>query len=235
MAETNKTTEDKPKTTRKRTAKAKVEPQVEAQDGLALQNEMLKQSNEMLMQKLAEMQEQIARMQNQTPQIVTYAADTERVQFLWEAPVSDENEVDFGPNGLYGRIVGKTGSFSVPKNELSRILTAAVRSYLDKRWLIVISGLNDEEREAMGVDYTKGELLDKKMFRTMVEHGEDLVELFPALCKEHKEIVAKTFYETWLNDPKRVQKDVVTKLYQTEKNVAFKKIIEGMNAQELAD
>lgn len=235
MAETNKTTEEKPKTTRKRTTKAKAETQAAEQNDILQQNEMLKQSNEMLMQKLAEMQEQITRMQNQAPQVVTYAADTERVQFFWEAPVANNNEVDFGPNGLYGRIVGKTGSFSVPKNELSRILTAAVRMYLDRRWLIVVSGLNEEEREALGVNYAKGEILDKKMFRTMVENGEDIVEIFPGLCDEHKEIVAKTFYETWQNSPQMVSREVVMALYKSYKNIALKKIIEGMNAQELED
>ena len=239
MAETTKA---KTTRTKKATTKAKEEPAVTADivkdelvDARDEQMKLLSESNAMLMAQIEDMKRQLAEVQAQKTQVIAYPADTERVQFMWQAPVSDDNEVDFGPGGMYGRIVGKTGSFYVPKNELSRILSADVRSYLDMRWLIVLNGLTDEEREAMGVDYAKGELLDKKMFRTMIDSGEKLLEIYPELCKQHKDIVAKTYYETWLNDPKRIERDIVVKLYKIDKNAAFQKIIEGMNAQELAD
>ena len=224
VTKTNETVDEKPKA--KRTAKAKAETDEVAQ---------LKAANEQLTKALADMQEQIKALQTQAPQVITYSPDTERVQFQWEAPVSDETQVDFGTNGMYGRIVGKTGSFSVPKDELSRLLTAEVRMYLDKRWLIVVSGLDEQEREALGVDYKEGEVLDRKMFMKMVDMGERILEIYPNLCQEHKNIVGRFFYETWLKDPKRLQRDVVVKLYKVDKNIAFQKIIEGMNADELAE
>ena len=211
MAETTKA---KTTRTKKATTKAKEEAaatvdivkdgSVDVVDVRDEQMKLLSESNAMLMAQIEDMKRQLAEVQAQKTQVIAYPADTERVQFMWQAPVSDDNEVDFGPGGMYGRIVGKTGSFYVPKNELSRILSADVRSYLEMRWLIVLNGLTDEEREAMGVDYTKGELLDKKMFRTMVDSGEKLLEVYP-------------------------------KLYKIDKNAAFQRIIEGMNAMDIAD
>ena len=82
------------------------------------------------------------------PQIVQLSAETERVHFLWQAEVSDENIFEVGPNGMYGRIIGKTGSFYVPKSDLSRVMDAMFRLLLQKRWIIAVDGLTDEEREA---------------------------------------------------------------------------------------
>lgn len=173
--------------------------------------------------------------QQPTTQILNYGANTETVLFLWEAPVADENVVEFGQQGMFGRIVGKTGSFTVPKGELSRLLTAETRFFLDKRWLIVVSGLDQQEREAMGVDYKEGELLDKQMFLRVVESGDRILEIFPNLCKDHKEIVAKFYYETWMNHPQLIERDVVLALYKMDKSPAFKKILEGMNAADLQE
>ena len=197
--------------------------------------EQLKETNAQLQTQLAEMMKQIEELKNQKPQVITFSGETEKVQFLWEAPVADDNVVDFGMNGMYGRIVGKTGAFSVPKSEMSRVMTSDTRMFLDMRWLIIVSGLTDEEREAYGVDYKENEVLDRQMFRKMVDMGDRIVEVYPQLCDHHKDIVAKTFYETWLKDPVRVDKEVVKKLYKMDKKEAFKRIIKGMNAAELED
>ena len=230
---TKKTTKAKEKAAEEPIVETAVEAVPEATE-VPKNNEMqaLKDQNDMLKKALEEMQAKIEALQNQPTTVVAYPADTEQVRFLWQAPVSDETQVDFG---MYGRIVGKQGSFSVPKAELSRLLTAEVRMYLDTRWLIVVSGLNDEEREALGVDYKEGEVLDRQMFRKMVDMGDSIVEVYPALCKEHKEIVGKFFYEAWLNDPKRVDRNVVLQLYKIDKGIAFKTIIEAMNAKDIAE
>ena len=109
----------------------------------------LKAQNEMLQRQMEELQRQILAMQK--PQVIQVAADTERVHFLWQADVADYNLVTFGPGGMYGSITGKTGTFSVPKNELSRILDDRTRRFLERRWLIVLDGLTDDERESLGV------------------------------------------------------------------------------------
>ena len=174
----------------------------------------------------------------QKPQVVQVTASTEQVHFLWQAPVADDNVQDFGPGGMYGRIIGKTGEFFVPKNDLSRILDNITRMCLDRRWLIVVDGLSEDEREALGVNYSEGELLDRKAFAKMIELGDKILEIFPALCEGHKEMVAKRFYEGWMEKNPYIHRDTVAELNRMAKdagmkNNAFSTIIEGMNAEQV--
>lgn len=177
-------------------------------------------------------------MKAQAPQIIQVSADTEKVHFLWQAEVSDENIYEVGPNGMYGRIIGKTGSFFVPKNDLSRVMDAMFRLLLKKRWIIAVDGLTDEEREAYGVDYKEGELLDKKGFARMVELGDGMLEIYPKLCEGHREMVAKRYHEAYLNRSQYVTREIVVELNRMSKQFGskdgdFADIIEAMNASDL--
>lgn len=176
--------------------------------------------------------------QQSAPQIVQIAADTEKVHFLWQAEVSDENVFEVGPNGMYGRIVGKTGSFFVPKSDLSRVMDAMFRLLLQKRWIIAVDGLSDEEREAYGVAYKEGEILDKKGFARMVELGDGMLEIYPKLCAGHREMVAKRYHEAYLNRSPYVTREIVVELNRLSKQLGSKEgdftdIIEAMNASDL--
>ena len=172
--------------------------------------------------------------QSQTPQIVQVEANVPKVHFLWMAEVADDNVQNFGQGGMYARIVGKRGDFLMPKTELSRILDKMTRSCLDKRWLIVVSGLTDEEREALGVAYKDGETLDEKAFAKMVEMEDEILGIYPELCEGHKEMVAKRYYEAWMNHNPHVRRDVVLELKRmtqeagTKDNV-FTDILKEMN------
>ena len=158
----------------------------------------------------------------------------EPVYFLFEAEVADDNISEFGDNGQYGRITGRTGSFAVPKSELSRVMDNMFRSMLERRWIIVVSGLTDEEREIYGVNYKEGEYLDKKAFAKMVDLGEEMLDIYPKLCDGHKEMVAKRYYEAYKAGNPNVTRDIVTKLNALSKESGSKKgdfigIIELMN------
>lgn len=171
------------------------------------------------------------------PQIVQVANDTEMVQFLWQAEVAEDNTVFFGEGGLYGQVTGKTGSFYVPKKDLSRVLTELNRLFLKKRWLIIVSGLTDEEREVLGVDYKDGELLDKQAFAKMVELGDKMLEIYPNLCEGHKKMVAQRYAEAYQNGSPYVTRSVVVQLNELSKTVKnpkgdFSFIIEEMNARD---
>lgn len=155
--------------------------------------------------------------QSTTPNIIQYVGDTEKVQFLWQAEVADDNVVMFGDGGMYGQVVGKSGTFFVPKSELSRVLTDVNRVYLKRRWLIVVSGLTEEEREALGVDYQEGELLDKRAFAKMVELGDELLDIYPKLCEGHKRMVAQRYMEAYTNSSPYVTRDRVEKLNEMSK------------------
>ena len=171
------------------------------------------------------------------PQIVQVSSDTEMVQFLWQAEVAEDNTVFFGEGGLYGQVTGKTGSFYVPKKDLSRVLTELNRYFLKKRWLIIVSGLTDEEREVLGVDYKDGELLDKQAFAKMVELGDKMLEIYPNLCEGHKKMVAQRYAEAYQSGSPYVTRNIVVQLNELSKTAKnpkgdFVSIIEEINARD---
>ena len=181
--------------------------------------------------------EALAKAQN-APQIVQVTADTERVQFLFQAEVSPDNIYEIGPNGMYGRIVGKTGTFSVPKSDLSRVMDSMFRLLLQKRWIIAVDGLTQEERDAYGVSYREGELLDREGFRRMVELGKGMLDLYPRLCEGHREMVAKRYHEEYLSKSPHVTRELVVELNRLSKQLGskdgdFADIIEAMNRADL--
>lgn len=199
----------------------------------------LKAQNELLQKQMEELQKQLLALQR--PQVIQVAADTERVYFLWQAEVADYNLVTFGPGGMYGSITGKTGTFSVPKNELSRILDNRTRGFIQKRWLIVVDGLSDDEREAMGVAYADGEIMDKKVFTRMVDLSKDeICEVYEKLCESHKEMVGRRFYEAWQAMNPAVTREKVIALRNITRDMglgikAFQTILQEMNASEEED
>ena len=175
--------------------------------------------------------------QQAAPQIVQVNTNTEQVHFLWMAPVADDNVVQFGDGGMYGNIVGKTGSFYVPKPDLSRILTEMNRRFMAQRWLMVVSGLTDEEREALGVDYKPGEVLDRKAFAKMVELGDAILDIYPALCEGHKMMVAQMYADAYRQGSVYVTRERTVKLNAMSKRKDHEKgdfiaIIEDMNDRD---
>lgn len=201
-----------------------------------------KQIKDMLeMQKT--MQEQMNQMREQIAnagkaQVVQVQADIEQVHFLWNCECADDNVQNFGENGMYGRIVGKHGEFFVPKNELSRVLDGMTRLCLEKRWLVILDGLNDAERDALGVNYNDGEILDRMMFLRLVELEDGILPVFRNLCDGHKEMVAKRYYEAYKEGNRHVIRSVVVELNRICKECgmkenAFSAIIQEMNESEV--
>ena len=177
--------------------------------------------------------EAIAKVQ-QPQQIIQVTADTEKVHFLWQAEVADENVYEIGPNGMYARLVGKTGSFYVPKSDLSRAMDGMFRLFLQKRWIIAVDGLTEFEREAYGVNYKEGELLDKVAFAKLVDLGEKMLEIYPTLCAGHKEMVAQRYHEAFAAGNVNVTRHIVVELNRMSKEAGskhgdFADIIEAMN------
>ena len=135
-----------------------------------------------------------------TPTAVV-AVEPEKVVLRWQAEVSDDNEAVFGVNGAYGKITGKRGTLTIPKSEFSsRFLDANILWYLKNRWLIVVSGLTPEELQMYDCDYKEGEVLDRQAFAKLLEMSdEELLEIFPKLCKSHREMVACRFWTDYSN------------------------------------
>lgn len=193
----------------------------------------------LLKEQLAAMKSMVEQLQNTQPTqvIQVNTPESERILFLFEAEVADDNVFTVGENGMYGRITGKTGSFYVPKSDLSRVMDSQFRAMLDARWIIAVNGLTEEEREAYGINYKEGEYLDKRAFAKMVELGDEMLEIYPNLCAGHKEMVAKRYYEAYKAGNPKVTRDLIVKLNQLSKEAGngkgdFAPIIELMNAAE---
>ncbi len=205
---------------------------------LAVEMEKLRRQNETLVEQMEIMKEQLQKQS--VPTVVQVSAETERVRFLWQAEVANENIKTFGEGGMFGRIVGKTGSFYVPKSDLARVMDAENRLFLDKRWLIVVSGLDEEEREALGVNYHDGELLDRRAFEKMVELGDELLELYPELCEGHKVMVAQRYREAFDRGSPHVTRERVTALRDMAQTAhitpnPFTSILQEMNKREAGE
>lgn len=189
---------------------------------------------------LASMQAQIEELKAQNAAqpvaVLSEAAPQKRdmIKFRWQAPVSDDNVLEIGPNGRWATITGKERTFSVPKDELGNVLTAQVRNLLDMRWLIVLDGLDEEEMEAIGCKYAPGEILDKKAFSRLVELGGEIVNIYKALCAGNREIVAKVMYEDWqTNGGLHISREIVTALKKIDPSqAAFSEILREMNERE---
>lgn len=189
---------------------------------------------------LASMQAQIEELKAQNaaqPVAVLSEAGVQKremIKFRWQAPVSDDNVLEIGPNGRWATITGKERTFSVPKDELGNVLTAQVRNLLDMRWLIVLDGLDEEEMEAIGCKYAPGEILDRKAFSRLVELGGEIVSIYKSLCDGNREIVAKVMYEDWqAHGGRHISRDTVVALKKLDpERAAFSEILREMNERE---
>jgi hypothetical protein len=202
---------------------------------------------EALKEQLAETKRMLEMMQAQLavtrPQVVQVMADTEKVALRWQAEVAEENVLALGPNGMYGTITGKTGYASVPKSEWSKFLDESMKGFIRKRMLIVLSGLDEDERETYGCAYREGELLDEKAFQKLLDMGEEMIAVFPKLCHEHKEMVARRFVSGYAeNHPSAHNRKLVVALNELSKQDpmfpkkgAFYSIIEMMNEKDLGE
>lgn len=196
--------------------------------------ELLKAQLEAYKKQMAEM---MATMQTmQTPQVITVPASTEKIHFLWQAEVADDNKVMFGQGGRLGSVTGKRGEFYVPKSEFTSMMDEQCRYFMDKRWLIVLDGLTDEEREAYGVNYKPGEVLDRKAFDKIIEMGDKILEIYPNLCDGNKMMVAQRYLEAYQRHSPFVKRETVITLNEMSKDNNcprgyFMPIIESMNAE----
>lgn len=132
--------------------------------------------------------------------VVQVSTEAEKVVMRFQAEVADDNECVFGDNAKFGKIVGKRGILTVNKSDfLSSFRDGNVKWMLDNRWLVVLSGLTEDEAELYGVKYHPGEVLDEKAFVKLLDMSdEELEEIYPKLCKSYREMVARRFVTDWM-------------------------------------
>jgi hypothetical protein len=98
---------------------------------------------------------------------------------------------------LPGYGVVRPGQYlEIPKKEFGgKFMSAQARKFIEKRRLLVLDGLNEEERRRWNCDYKRGETLTENAFDRLLDMpGEELLKLFKALCVEHKEFVARFIF-----------------------------------------
>ena len=179
----------------------------------------------------------------QVIQVVT--PDSEKVTMRFQADVADDNVAVFGPSGLYGQVTGKMGTVVVPKAEWSRFYTDSVRRMIDRRWLVVLTGMSEDERKLFHCAYKKGEVLDEKAFAGLLDMGEELLKIFPELCISHQRMVGKAFWEAYnQGDSRANDRTLIVKLNELSKKAAagsgdkllekgvFNPVIEAMNKKD---
>lgn len=191
-------------TTAEKTEKLPIEEaakaeEVKAEEPKAQETFTAEAVQKMIAEALAKQQEAFNAQMKAAPTVV--AVEPEKVVLRWQAEVADDNEAVFGVNGAYGKITGKRGTLTIPKAEFSsRFLDANILWYLKNRWLIVVSGLTQEEMQMYDCDYKEGEILDRQAFAKLLEMSdEELLEIFPKLCKSHREMVACRFWTDYSN------------------------------------
>lgn len=223
-------------------------PEKPAEAPVTFTEEQVKQ---MIAEALQAQNEALAKqMDAQKPQVIQVAAETEKVVLRFQAEVADDNEAVFGEGGYFGKITGKRGILTIPKTEfVSRFRDLNVQWMLENRWLIVLSGLTDEEREMYGVAYKPGEVLDDKAFTKMLDMtDEELLAIYPDLCVQHREMVARRLMTDYFKNGPRPghYRDFVTALNNISKGDylnlpdkdprrkgALAPILEDLNSKEI--
>lgn len=116
----------------------------------------------------------------------------DEVVILYYVPAcSPDNEANLGDYGVV-----RPGQYiEIPKKEFGRFLSPQARKFVEKRRLLVLSGLNEEERRRWNCDYRPGETLTENAFDILLDLSEaKIADLFRALCTEHKRAVVRFLY-----------------------------------------
>ena len=152
--------------------------------------------------------------------VVQISTDKPLVKMLFIDDCSDDNVIGFGVNGKFGTITGPIGYINVPKDAwLGEFRDNQQQMLLRERKLIVLDGLTDEERAMHGLDYKPGEFLDEPMFRNLLDHMDELPEIFKKLCPSVRSVVCarlQTAYDS--GDPRILNnRDIIVKLNKISK------------------
>lgn len=120
--------------------------------------------------------------------------------------------------GELGNIYRDGGTLTVSKENFFSKLNGTAEYMLRTRQLIVVSGLNDEERERYGVNYGEGELLTEKTYGRLLNYEPDeLKTIYTALCRQHRAIAAKAFRTGLDNGDMRVTKEKLKALAKIDR------------------
>lgn len=111
-------------------------------------------------------------------------------------------------------VIGRSGRMMIPRDAWDSFFSAA-RDPLERRYLIVESGLEDDERKFFGVAYRVGEVLSPDEFSDIIGMGDKILERWPQLHWSQKEIIARAFMSAYSGSNARfAPRDLILKINQ---------------------
>ncbi len=163
---------------------------------------------------------------------VVLAKPEEMVKLACIDTISSRNVLTLGD---FGTLNSTGGCIEISRKDFGgRFMTESVQKLLQKRRLIVLDGLSEDERHRYGVDYQKGETLDMQMLDRLLDIDiKALKKIFSALCPEHKKLVATRFYTLLEKGDNRVSRERVELLNEVSKQsgqALFTPILQKLNA-----
>ena len=186
----------------------------------------------------AAMQKMIAEMLAKQPQPVMQVnyQKEEMVTLLYMGAVAEGSMVTLW-EGF--EIQGRGGTRDIPKKEFLQHLSQGVIKRLKDRRLIVVDGLNADERERYGVKYTDNELASVDIYYKLLSYDEDkIISIFKNVCDSHKTIIASLFKTAYMAHDNRINQPLIERLNKASKTVdpkgMFSDILKDM-ARELSD
>ncbi len=167
---------------------------------------------------------------------VLQVAQQEYVTLMFVGSMAAGSEVALG---AFGKINRAFGTIDVPKKDFLQNRDFMVDRLLEKKKLIVIDGLDEQDRERFGLLYRDGELLEPNVFLHILDFSEDEVAaLFSKLCDSHMRTVATTFITAYEKGDARVTQEKAKRLNDISKKVdadgLFTSILEDMG-RKLSD
>lgn len=161
---------------------------------------------------------------------IVITQETQKVTLVYIGAIARGTVVALGRLGT----ISRAGiAIDVPKDAFLKSLgVPVVDALLRKRKLIVVNGLDNDERLRFGLLYEEGELLNTNTFFKILDLSQkEICELFKKLCKDHKEIVAKMYLEAYFEKhDNRVHIETVKELNdiskEFNKNGMFKLILQ---------
>lgn len=129
------------------------------------------------------------------------------VTVLFIAEVSKENQLELPGYGA----MRPNSYLEIPKKEFGgKFMSPLVRLLIDKRHLLVVDGLTEDERIRWNCDYKDGEVLSERVFDHMLDFDTaQLCDIVAHLCDEHKRFVCRRITQARVDKDNRLSLDRV--------------------------
>lgn len=179
-----------------------------------------------------QVEEMIAAAVKKATEGASRRSDDDMVTMLYLAEVSPDDTLILPGYGS----LRPHGYLQVPKREFgSKFMSTLARKLIDRRFLIVVSGLDEEEQERWNCRYKPGEILSEKVFDKMLQMPiDELCEIFRHLCREHRQFIVTRFITAAERKDNRVSLDkavALNKISMEDGEDLFRPIIEAYKAE----